>query len=304
MSDTRSRYNKLNEYLKKIFGERTLKICIDAGFSCPNRDGTCGTDGCIFCGERGSGENTKGALSIKNQVLSHLDSYRGKRANKFIAYFQNFSNTYGDVNVLKERYDEALVDDRIVALAVATRPDCINEDVAKLLSEYKKKYHVFVELGFQTSNDATGFFINRGYDSKTFVDAVNLLDKYGLEVIAHVMVGLPGESKDDVLNTVKFLNKTKISGIKFHSTYVIKDTKLAKLFESGEYIPLELDVYIDTVVDAIGILRKDIIVHRISGDAPKDLLIAPKWNLHKKWIMNGIEKELKNRNVWQGKFLE
>lgn len=318
MNDSNKRYNHLNDYFKNKFGERTLKICIDGGFSCPNRDGTCGTSGCIFCGEQGSGENIKNNYKFKNtrdinseicksisqQVTDHLASYKATRANKFIAYFQNFSNTYADVQILKSRYDAALIDNRIIALAVATRPDCITEEIVTLLKSYANKYQVFVELGFQTSNDETGKLINRGYSSETFVQAVNLLATNDIEVIAHVMVGLPDETLEYVANTIAFLNQTPISGIKIHSTYVIKNTKLAEMLENKEYIPLTLEEYIDTVTYIIGHLRKNIIIHRISGDAPKDLLIAPSWNLHKKWIINGIQKALKEQNIWQGKFYE
>ncbi len=308
MDNLNYRYNRLNKYFKSLFGERTLKICIDGGFSCPNRDGTCGKNGCIFCGEYGSGENMKNNIkdSISQQVLNYFSSYRSKRANKFIAYFQNFSNTYDTLENLKAKYDATLIDNRIVSLAVATRPDCINEDILKLLKTYEteKNYKVFVELGFQTSNDKTGQLINRGYTSETFLSAVNLLNKYNIETIAHVMVGLPGETQEDVLNTIKFLNQTPIKGIKIHSTYIIKNTQLEKMFLDNEYTPLTLEEYIDTVTLIIGYLRKDIILHRISGDAPKDMLVAPEWNLHKKWILNGIEKELKRKDIWQGKFIE
>lgn len=307
MDNFKFRYNHLNEYFKSMFGERTLKICIDGGFSCPNRDGTCGKNGCIFCGEHGSGENMKNNAkdSISKQVLDYLSSYRSQRANKFIAYFQNFSNTYDTLENLKTKYDAALIDDRIVALAVATRPDCINEENVKLLKSYEleKNYKVFVELGFQTSNDKTGQLINRGYTSEKFLSAVNILNKYNIETIAHVMVGLPHENQETVLNTIKFLNQTSIKGIKIHSTYVIKNTKLEKMFLNNEYIPLTLEEYIDTVTLIIGYLRKDIIVHRISGDAPKDMLVAPEWNFHKKWIINGIEKNLASKDIWQGKFI-
>jgi radical SAM protein (TIGR01212 family) len=302
------RYNHLNEYFKSLFGERTLKICIDGSFSCPNRDGTCGTKGCIFCGEHGSGENMKNNAkdSISRQVTEYFKTYRAERANKFIVYFQNFSNTYDTIENLKAKYDAALIDDRIVALAIATRPDCINEDIVKLLKSYEteRNYKVLVELGFQTSNDETGKLINRGYSSETFFNAVELLEKYQIETIAHVMVGLPGETQNDVLNTIKFLNSTPIKGIKIHSTYIIKNTKLEEMYLNNLYTPITLEEYIDTATQAIGHLRKDIIIHRISGDAPKDMLVAPEWNLHKKWIINGIEKKLKEDDLWQGKFVE
>ena len=213
------RYNQFNDWLKQKFGERTLKICIDGGFSCPNRDGTKGCGGCIFCGERGSGENTK-RIDIEAQVKNHLNSYKGTRANKFIAYFQNFSNTYASVDVLREKYNSALIDDRIVALSVATRPDCINEDVAKLLAEYKEKYYVYVELGLQTSNEIVAEKFNRGYSNEEFIKAVKILNKYNIDVVTHIMVGLPYEEESDIKSTVDFINSQNIMGVKIHSTYI------------------------------------------------------------------------------------
>ena len=295
----KKRYNYFNEYLKQKFGERTLKICIDGGFTCPNRDGKCGVGGCSFCGERGSGENTK-SIDISTQVKNHLSSYRGERANKFIAYFQNFSNTYANVKILKQKYDSALVDDRIVALAVATRPDCINSEVVDLLKEYQKKYYVYVELGFQTSNEMVAKKFNRGYTNQDFINAVNLLNKANIDVVTHIMVGLPFEEKDDVINTVKFLNNLKIMGVKIHSTYIIKNTKLEKLYNEGSYKPLELETYVDKVCEIISHLNKDIIICRITGDAPKDILVAPGWNSHKKIILNAINRGLEKRNIFQG----
>lgn len=296
------RYNHLNEYLKNKFGERVLKICVDGNFTCPNRDGTSGYGGCIFCGEAGSGEHLNSLESIKNQVKEYFLSYRAKRANKFIVYFQNFSNTYDTISNLKEKYNSALIDNRIVGISIATRPDCINEEIAKLLNSYKKNYYVSVELGLQTSNDETAKFINRGYNSNVFTHAVKILRKYDIDVIAHLMIGLPNETKEDLQKSIIFINNHDIQGIKIHSTYVIKNTKLADLFYANKYIPLTLEEYINLACFAISYLRKDIIIHRISGDAPKELLIAPEWNAHKKWIINGIEKKLKEENLFQGKF--
>ena len=293
------RYNQFNDFLKNKFGERTLKICIDGGFTCPNRDGKCGVGGCSFCGERGSGENTRN-IDIAKQVKDHLASYRGERANKFIAYFQNFSNTYDKVENLKNKYDSALVDNRIVALAVATRPDCISREVVDLLKEYQKKYYVYVELGFQTSNEEVAKKFNRGYTNDDFIRAVNLLSGANIDIVAHIMVGLPGEENDDVINTVKFINSQKIMGVKIHSTYIIKNTKLETLFKNGEYKTLELEDYANKVCDIIANLREDIIVCRITGDAPKDILVAPSWNSHKKIILNSITKALNDRNIMQG----
>ena len=188
-----------------------------------------------------------------------------------------------------------MIDERIVGLEVATRPDCITEEIAQLLNSYKEKYYVVVELGLQTSNDKTAEIINRGYKSSVFTDAVNILNKFGIDVVAHIMIGLPGENEDDLMDTVKFINAHNIQGVKIHSTYIIKNTKLEEMYMRGEYKPLELDEYINLACLAIGNLDKKFIIHRISGDAPKDILVAPSWNLHKKWIMNGIEKGLKRK---------
>lgn len=297
-----NRYNHLNEYLKNKFGERVLKICIDGGFTCPNRDGTCGFDGCIFCSEKGSGEHLNSTKDIETQVKSFLNSYRGMRAHKFIVYFQNFSNTYDTLENLKAKYDSALIDERIIGLSIATRPDCINEEITKLISNYSDKYYVCVELGLQTANNDTGKLINRGYDNATFIKAVNTLRKYGIDVVTHIMIGLPNETKDDLLDTINFINSLDIQGVKIHSTYIVKDTKLEEMYINGKYTPLTLEEYIDLACFALTHLRKNIVIHRISGDAPKDILVAPLWNAHKKWIMNGITKKMEQDNLIQGMY--
>lgn len=293
------RYKHLNKYLKDKFGERTLKICIDGGFTCPNRDGRVGYGGCAFCSERGSGEHII-ADNISNQVKNYFTSYKAERANKFIAYFQNFTNTYDSIENLKMKYDAALVDDRIVALAIATRPDCISEDVCKLLKSYSEKYYVWVELGLQTSNENTGKIINRCYTDELFSAAVSLLNKYNIDVVTHIMVGLPGENFDDIKNTVNFINNHSIQGLKIHSTYVVKNTRLADMYFNGKYTPISLEYYLDCACYILTHISPDIIIHRVSGDAPKDLLIAPDWNLHKKWIINGLDKLLRDKDLYQG----
>lgn len=298
------RYNRLNKYLKNIFGERTLKICIDGGFTCPNRDGSKGAGGCLFCSEKGSGDHINSLKDISKQVKNYFKSYKAERANKFIVYFQNFTNTYAPVDVLKQKYDSALIDDRIVGIEIATRPDCIDEDIVKLLKSYTDKYYVCVELGLQTSNDETGKTINRGYSSEDFSKAVALLNKYNINVVAHIMIGLPGESKSDLENTVDFINKHNIQGIKIHSTYVIENTGLNTLYQAGEYKALELDEYLENLAYVLTHISKDVVIHRLSGDAPKDLLVAPSWNSHKKLIINGIDKYLREHDLYQGMFYE
>lgn len=303
------RYRKLNNYYKEKFGERTLKICIDGGFTCPNRDGTCGTGGCIFCSEKGSGELIKeSSKSIRKQVEEYLKSYRAKRANKFIVYFQNFSNTYDTIENLKQKYDSSLVDDRIIGISIATRPDCINEEVVKLIKSYSSKYYVCVELGLQTVDDKIGKIINRGYTTQQFVEAVELLNKYNIDVITHVMCGLPGENRGErpvpksISDTVNLINRLNIQGIKIHSTYIVKNTKLNEMYQNNEYVPLEFDEYMEDLIYIITHLNPNIVIHRICADSPKDILVAPEWNAHKKMVMNNFHKILKENDLWQGKF--
>lgn len=307
------RYRHLNIYLKEKFGERTLKIPVDGGFTCPNRDGKVGYRGCIFCTQRGSGEHLK-LKPIPEQVKEHLESYRGKRANKFIVYFQNFTNTYDSIENLKEKYDSALIDNRIVGIDIATRPDCINEDICKLLQSYTnnsitnensldkkiKSYSLTVELGLQTSSDEIAEIINRGYSLETFTKAVKLLNKYKIDVVVHIMIGLPNETDEDIECTVKYINSLNVQGIKIHSTYVAKNTVLEKWYKEGKYTPLTLDEYLDKLLYVITHLRKDIIIHRISGDSPKDLIVAPSWNIHKKWVLNGFDKIMREQDRFQG----
>lgn len=297
--ENNNRYNHLNEYFKKKFGERTLKICIDGGFTCPNRDGTLSTKGCIFCGNRGSGEHLN-FIDIPSQVKNFFNSYKALRANKFIIYFQNFTNTYDTIENLKKKYDSALIDNRIVGISIATRPDCITEEICKLLNSYKNKLEVFVELGLQTANDETAKIINRGYKSRVFTKAVKLLNKYNLETIVHIMVGLPNESIIDIKNTINFINNHNIQGLKIHSTYIIKNTELANMYQNGTYTPISLEYYIETATYILTHINPKIIIHKISGDAPKNLLLAPSWNSHKKWILNGIDKYMRENNLYQG----
>lgn len=305
--ETQYRYNKLNNYFKNKYGEKTLKICIDGGFTCPNRDGSLSNKGCIFCSQMGSGEHLSHYnktdftnINIKEQIISYFNSYKAKRANKFIAYFQNFTNTYDSIENLKAKYNSALIDDRIVCLDIATRPDCINEDICKMLTFFKKKVDVFVELGLQTSNDKTGMFINRCYNSDVFTYALSLLNKYNIESIVHIMIGLPNETELDLKNTVDFLNCHNYQGLKIHSTYVVKNTQLEKLYLEKKYEPISLDYYIKNACYVLTHINPNIIIHKISGDAPKDILVAPKWNSHKKLILNGIDKYMRENDLYQG----
>lgn len=300
------RYNHLNSYLKDIFKERTLKICIDGNFTCPNRDGKVGYGGCIFCSRMGAGELIKyrcedTCKSITNQVNGFLNSYRGSRANKFIAYFQSFTNTYDSLESLKQKYDTALAcSEKIVGLAVATRPDCVSREIAELLASYMDRYYVCVELGLQTANNDIGKIINRGYDSEDFKRAVGILKEYQIPVVAHIMVGLPNDTEENVLDTVNLLNDTKCDGVKIHSTYVLKSTKLETMYLSGDYEPITQEYYVKMVGEIIAHLNKNIIIHRINADPPKEELVAPEWTLHKKLVINDINRYLKENDITQG----
>ena len=291
-------YNNLSGYFRKKYGQRLKKICIDGGFSCPNRDGKCGTGGCIFCGERGSGEHIEPKASISQQVAEQLS--RATEKDKFVAYFQNFTNTYADTETLKARYDSALTDDRIVALAIGTRPDCIDEEKAELITEYKKRVDVWVELGLQTSRDDTAMLINRGYNTEVFSKAVKILQKHEIPVVAHIIVGLPGETGEDAKNTAKFITSLGIDGIKIHSIYVMSGTRLEKMYKENLYTPPSLNEYVITVVDILAELPEDTVVHRLTGDCPKDMLVAPLWNSDKYHVIECIENELKRRGARQG----
>ena len=297
------RYNNLSEFFRNRYGRRLDKICIDGGFTCPNRDGTCGVGGCIFCGERGSGEWLSKSEGIKNTAIRVVN--RGKGDEKYVAYFQNFTNTYAPCEVLRERYDAALISDRIVALAIGTRPDCIDEDVCKLLYEYKARgLDVWVELGLQTSNDDTAKKINRGYKTELFEKAFNLLSKYGIWVVAHIIIGLPGEGRDDVLATLEYLKRFNLFGIKIHSIYVCEDTVLCDMYREKSYTPPTLDEFADVCVEVIGRLPKEWIIHRLTGDAPRELLVAPLWNLDKNGIYDALRKKMRERNIRQGSLNE
>ena len=292
------RYNNLSGYFREKYGKRVKKICIDGGFSCPNRDGTCGIGGCIYCGERGAGEHISPTLSIREQVKKQLSSAADN--DIFLAYFQNFTNTYADVTTLKERYDAALEDARVKLLSIGTRPDCINEDIARLISSYKDRVEVWVELGLQTASDKTADIINRGYYRPTFEEAMRILDKYDIPVVVHLIVGLPGESIDDIKETSEYLKAFNIFGVKIHSIYVMKGTELANMYKRGEYTPPTLEEYVAGACYLITHLNPEIVLHRITGDCPKNLLLAPNWNVNKNAIIDAINDCLKKENQHQG----
>ena len=291
-------YNNLSSYLRERYGKRLKKICIDAGFTCPNRDGKCGTGGCIFCGERGAGEHISPLLSIKSQVEKAISNSGSE--DLFIAYFQNFTNTYAEPAVLKERYDSALIDERIKILSIGTRPDCIDEEVCKLLKSYTEKYEVWVELGLQTANDKTAKEINRGYTKEIFENAVKLLSEHKIKVVVHLMLGLPGETKEDNIKSAEFLSNFDIFGVKIHSLYVMESTVLADMYRRKLYTPPTLSEYADAASEVLARLSPRITVHRITGDCPRDMLVAPDWNKNKNEIINAVNEAMKNKGYTQG----
>ena len=283
-------YNNLSGYFREKYGKRMSKICIDGGFSCPNRDGTCGHGGCIYCGERGAGEHIDPTLSISEQVRSALAE--AKEDDIFVAYFQNFTNTYADVKTLKERYDAALIDERIKILAIGTRPDCIDEEKAKLIASYKDKCDVWVELGLQTADDNTAKIINRGYPRAVFENAMKILKKYDIPVVVHLIVGLPGENIENVKKTVDYIKDFNLFGVKIHSMYVMEGTTLADMYRNGLYTPISQEEYTDIVAYILKNIPSKWVVHRLTGDCPRDLLVAPEWNLRKNETISKIVEKL------------
>lgn len=297
----------LSQFYESIFGCKTYKISLDAGCTCPNRDGTKGTGGCIFCSQNGSGDFAAArSLSVKDQleqgralVEAKLRGRSGERRGKYIAYFQNFTSTYGDAKTLLGKYKEALAFENVAGLAVATRPDCLSDEILKGLSEISKTYFVQIELGLQTSNEQTGRLINRCYTNEDYIAAVARIHKTApdIHIVTHLIFGLPGETEEDMLNSVKFVVEQNrhpelisgfLWGIKITSLYVLKNTRLAQMYEAGEYKPLSKEQYFDLLKKALPLLSLNCVVHRLTGDPPKSILLAPEWPKDKKRVLNEL----------------
>lgn len=288
-------YIMANEYFMATFGAKVYKIALDGGMNCPNRTKD-KKGGCIFCSSGGSGDFAeKQCGSIKEQIDRAIKRVESKKPEKFIAYFQSYTNTYAPISYLKKIFFEAISDERVCALSIATRPDCLGKEVIDLLDKLRIVKPVFVELGLQTSNDSTADIINRGYKTQVYFDAVKDLKKVGINVITHVIVGLPNETEADILSTVKAVNESGSDGIKLQLLHVLKDTPLAVMYEKGQYVPLEKDEYIRLLLLCLENLREGMVVHRITGDAPKRLLIAPLWSADKKRVLNDINKAIKDK---------
>ena len=290
-------YYSLNQYLRDAFGQKVYKIAIDGGFTCPNRDGTLDTRGCIFCSGVGSGEFAQDRMeSIALQITKAKERVAGKiKEGKYIAYFQAFTNTYAPVSRLRQLYEEAMAQEDVVALSIATRPDCLSTEIIELLVECNRKMPVWVELGLQTIHEDTAQYIRRGYSLSVFDDAVKRLQEAGISVIVHVILGLPGESREDMLETVDYVGKSGIDGIKLQLLHVIQGTDLEKEYKQGKFQVLELEEYVQLVADCIALLPKDMVIHRMTGDGDKRTLVAPMWSADKKKVLNRLNQVIRER---------
>lgn len=299
-------YHSLDYELKKRFGEKVYRLTLNGGMSCPNRDGTIGYGGCIFCSGGGSGEFAADpALSIRQQIdAGELLLLHKRPVNKYIAYFQAFTNTYGPVDYLRTIFTEALSCPEVVLLSIATRPDCLQPPIVELLAELNQIKPVWIELGLQTIHEDTASFIRRGYSLPVYEDAVKRLRDCRIEVITHVILGLPGETPAQMLKTVQYLNTTDTQGIKLQLLHILKGTDLATYYDRVSFPVFTMQEYIQMVISCVEQLRPDMVIHRLTGDGPKDLLIAPLWSTSKRHVLNTIHQEFKKQNTWQGKYYE
>ena len=293
----------LNDFLKEKFNEKIYKVSLDGGFTCPNRDGKVSRGGCIFCSENGSGEFTATKLkSIHEQIEEQIDLVSKKyKGDKYIAYFQNFTNTYAEVSYLRKIYEEALSHEKIVGLAIATRPDCLEDDVLELLSELNKKTFLWVELGLQTVNDDVAKYFNRAYDTGIYKEVSEKLNRLNIKFVTHIIIGLPKEENDDYLKTAIFAQNCGTWGIKLHLMYVVKNTPLEKLYLNGGLKVNTKEEYVEKVVNVLENISSKVVVHRMTGDGDRETLVAPLWSIKKIDVLNSIHKELKRRNTYQGR---
>lgn len=286
------KYYSLNSYLRDTFGDKVYKISLNAGFTCPNRDGTIGDRGCIFCSKGGSGDFAESPnLTITEQIEKGKKRVENKiKSGKYIAYFQAYTNTYAPVEILREKFYEAINHKNIVALSIATRPDCLGEDVIELLDELNKIKPVFVELGLQTIHKKSALYIRRGYELSVYDEAVKKLKEIGVNIVVHIILGLPGETKEDMLETVKYVCQSGIDGIKLQLLHIIRGTDLEKEYLEGKVRPLEFEEYLDIIKSCVEIIPENIVIHRLTGDGAKKDLIAPLWSADKKRVLNAINR--------------
>lgn len=297
------RYHSWNFHLRQQFGEKIFKIPLDAGFDCPNRDGSVASGGCTFCSERGSGDF---AGDRKDDLITQFNTIKEKMhskwpTGKYLGYFQAYTNTYAPVEQLKEMYEVILEQEGVVGLSIATRPDCLPDDVVEYLGELNKRTYLWVELGLQTVHQRTADLINRAHDYQTYVDGVEKLRKHNIRICSHIINGLPLENYDMMMETAREVAKLDVQGIKIHLLHLLKKTPMVKQYEKGMLEFMSADDYIKLVCDQLEVIPPEMVVHRLTGDGPADLMIGPMWSLNKWQVLNGIEAELKNRNSWQGK---
>lgn len=300
------RYFSANEYFKKLFGKKTYKLSFDAGFNCPNRDGKISYGGCIFCSEGGSGDF---AVKLTADNLQNIDDAFAEakarvsekiKTNSYIAYFQSYSNTYAPTETLEKLFSAVIARPDVCALSIATRPDCFTDETYDLIKKLCKIKPIFVELGLQTANEKTAEYINRGYALPVYDRAVARLKAAGANVITHVIIGLPDENKTDILNTIKHATDAGTDGLKLQLLHVLKNTRLAEAFARGEFRTLDKEEYVDILCDCVNAIPENVVIHRLTGDAPKKLLIEPKWSADKKSVLNLISETFNERNVIQG----
>ena len=297
------RYYSLDYYLKTTYGEKLYKISLDGGMTCPNRDGTLGTRGCIFCSRGGSGDFAeKHTLSVTEQIESgKKQSAKKYTGSSYIAYFQAYTNTYASIEYLEKLYTEAIMHPDIRILSIATRPDCLSEEILDLLERLNQIKPVWIELGLQTIHEKTARYIRRGYELPVFERAVSELRRRRIDVIVHTILYLPGETTQDMLQTIQYLNGQDIQGIKLQLLHVLKDTDLADIYEADPFPVPEPEAYYELLGKCICHLRPDIVIHRLTGDGPKNLLITPLWTCNKRQVLNQLQSYFKTHDIWQGK---
>jgi len=299
-------YHSLDYMLKERFGDKIYKLALNGGMTCPNRDGTLDLRGCIFCGQGGSGDF---AGDKRQSITAQINAQKAKISEKrnaryFIAYFQAYTNTYASIEYLTSIFTEAIENPDIIALSIATRPDCLGMDVLELLNTLNQRKPVWVELGLQTIHPQTAKYIRRGYNLSCFEKAVQNLRALHIEVVVHTILGLPGESNNDILQTMNYLNRQDIQGVKLQLLHVLKDTDLARDYEAGLFTVYTMTEYIDIVISCLEHLSPDIVIHRLTGDGPKELLIAPLWSHSKRTVLNTLHRTFNIRGTWQGKQLD
>lgn len=298
------RYHTWNYHLRQTFGHKVFKVALDGGFDCPNRDGTVAYGGCTFCSAAGSGDFAGNRVDdLTTQFQNIKEKMHSKwKDGKYMAYFQAYTNTHGPIEELKEKFESVLSQEGVVGISIATRPDCLPDEVVEYLAELNKRTYLWVELGLQTVHERTALLINRAHDYQCYVEGVNKLRKHNIRICSHIINGLPLESYDMMMTTAKEVAKLDVQGIKIHLLHLLKGTPMVKQYEKGKLEFLSLENYVSLVCDQLEILPPEMIVHRITGDGPIDLMIGPMWSVNKWEVLNSIDAELKRRDSWQGKF--